>query len=136
MTYKPTYPVLWVESQHTPQDVFSAIVEHLRAQGGRAVKYENTCVNRTETGRACAAACLMTDAEAESVSWIGMVDRLAHPDVADIRPSRLIPFTNLLTRCQNVHDMSPTLVDANRDFGAIAAELGFPFVPFTVWEDR
>lgn len=91
-----TYPVLDVTSTTTPQQVFDAVCKHLKDQGGPSMNV-STCLNRTLEGRACAAACLLTDAES-----YGMVSYAAA--LYAQRPVRLQPFDELIIALQHSHD--------------------------------
>jgi len=133
------YPVFIPTVGTTPQQVFDAVVAHLAAQGGPSMSGA-ACTNRTSDGRACAAACLLTDAEASldfegasNVSWQAMPDSL--------RPARLRPFARLLAELQKVHDRSArdrsaTLASVRERLSRLAAlhNLTFDSSTITRWE--
>jgi hypothetical protein len=135
------YPVFIPDERTSNRDVFHAVVEHLRAQGGPAWDGRGReCVNRTEDGRACAVACLLDDAEAAASSaWLALdtKTRQSHP--------RLGQFDTLLGALQRAHDEAARdeahregsgLATINRKLDEIARVLdiwGVP-PPLTRWE--
>ena len=71
--YNPVYPVLDIQESTSKQEVFDAVVTHLRCQGRPAGHYDEEggalmCFYRTEDDLACAAGCLLTDEQAGRLS--------------------------------------------------------------------
>ncbi len=126
-----TYPVLDVTTETTEQDIFHAVVEHLREQkmpchAGFSVGKISACVNRNDAGNACAAACLFTDEEAAGPSWACLLERE--------KPKRLRRFDDLLRALQCAHNRSFCLSEINYQLSLIAKRWSFNFQPLTEWD--
>jgi hypothetical protein len=84
------------------QEIFDTVARHLLTQKRRALQANNrTCAYRAPNGLKCAIGCLFTDDEYTPAMEDRAIAQLWHNMLL---PERLVPYTSLLARLQDVHD--------------------------------
>lgn len=104
------------------QEVFDTVVNHLRAQGKRALNQNGICSYRTSDGLKCAFGILIRDDEyfpgmetmnasiilGNSQLFSPLVEFVLHENQLKPLRERLLSHRRLIQRLQNVHDTSDT----------------------------
>lgn len=90
----------------TAREIGAHVAQFMREQGKRAVNASGTCMYRTDDGCACAAGCLLTDAEAMKCSEASAWSRENIDNGEIVVPERLKPFQREVALLQRAHDQS------------------------------
>jgi len=98
----------------TEQEIFDAVVRHLKKQGRRALN-KDQCVYRGSNGLKCAVGCLISDAEYTPSMEGHTVDAITLPE-------RLRVHRRLLCHLQEDHDRALDLDDCLNSMRATAVQ--------------
>jgi hypothetical protein len=90
--------------KRTAQDVFDTVVLHLRKQGCKSLKNDESCCYRGENGTKCAVGCLISD---DDYSYRMEKHSIRFLSKSFLSCKWMYEFYDLLFELQAVHDNEP-----------------------------